>query len=243
MGREIKTTYHDRVADLESQLASVQRQLAAVSLQGRMGGTQPIRLVQTGAADPADAADATYPVQGERPCRLPMRFLDVEWSDDGAGETNLAFRTRSSDPAAYLYSPFGWLPRGMILQAWQQNDRWMAWRVPDIQVEFSGDETIDPPKYVDCTTTLGTPLTLAGQTISAWCGSTVGASISGGYPFNTLTAGTEIKGGMLGWLRATRTETNPPVCRWQLLTIETWFTMAMHDLTPGAEEFTIHELR
>jgi hypothetical protein len=71
--------------------------------------------------------------------RVPIVFTDVLYD---SGATDPVFVVpRSASPQAWLYSPWGWLPKGLDLEVrlqrgHEQSGIWVCTSVPDLQVEF-----------------------------------------------------------------------------------------------------------
>jgi len=143
MPSEVKSSPNDRMAEVEAEVARVSRQLNEERLRGKRVESLPVRFARTQGENPENPTDLSYPDQVyEKGCRLPIVFCDVEYDDEADDPVILI--PRSLKPQAWLYSPFGWIPRLVDLQIFRQNGMYVVHYMPEIEVVVSQDGDIQP---------------------------------------------------------------------------------------------------
>lgn len=141
MPREVKTSPLDRIADLEGRIYELERILRSRGGKNHAGQRLQVRLARTGADDYDGPDDATYPVQTDKAARLPIRFVEIDY--DGDSGDVMQYNGRSAAPQAWVYSPEGWIPRGVLIEPWWDGRKWVVIQVPDLYVTLTADIELD----------------------------------------------------------------------------------------------------
>jgi hypothetical protein len=144
---EIPDRIQHRIADLESEMIALRRELRSRQRNDRTSRPMPIWWVRTqGETTGGYYSETDYPEQDpDNPiCELPAVYLNCEVPDPNTDP--VVWTPRSETPQVTLVSPGGWIPEGIRLGVFRHHDdRMHVLRVPELRVVAV--DTIAPDQH------------------------------------------------------------------------------------------------